>query len=60
VVSVVTKHGVVDSFQDKIKFWGNSWHDKHKENQFSNRITMPGIADLREDYHKDINLKENS
>jgi hypothetical protein len=52
VVSVFIKHGVVDSFQDKIKFWGNSWHDEHKEYQFSNRITMPGIANLREDYTK--------
>jgi hypothetical protein len=34
--------------------------DKHKENQFSNRITMPGIANLTEDYYKDINLKVNS
>jgi hypothetical protein len=60
VFSVVTKHRVVESFQDKIEFWGNSWHDKHKENQFSNRKIMPGIVGLREDYHKDINLKENS
>jgi hypothetical protein len=60
VISVVTMHGVVESFQDKIEFSGNSWHDKHKENQNSNMITMPGIANLREDYHKDINLKENS
>jgi hypothetical protein len=57
---VVIKHVVVESFQDKIEFWGNSRHDKYKENQFSNRIAMPGIANLREYYHKDINLKENS
>jgi hypothetical protein len=31
VVSVVTNHGVVESFQNKIEFWGNSCHDNTKK-----------------------------